>query len=65
MSMIVKSGADGAVTVPAELCRAAGLAPGTDLVAEVETGRIILETPRVPIWSGYWPSPPTRPRRTR
>ena len=42
MSTLVKADANGTVTLPAELCRAAGLAPGADLVAEVQTGRIIL-----------------------
>jgi len=42
MSTIVKADASGAVTLPAELCRAAGLAPGTDLAVEVQDGRIIL-----------------------
>jgi antitoxin component of MazEF toxin-antitoxin module len=50
MSTIVKADATGAVTLPAELCRAAGVAPGADLVAEVQDGRIVLERPRRPIW---------------
>ena len=50
MSMIVKADASGAVTVPAELCRAAGVAPEAELVAEVQTGRIVLEAARLPIW---------------
>jgi antitoxin component of MazEF toxin-antitoxin module len=50
MSTIVKADASGAVTLPAELCRAAGLAPGAELVAEVEAGRIVVQAPRVPIW---------------
>ena len=50
MSTIVKADATGAVTLPAELCRAAGVAPGADLVAEVQDGRIVLEQPRLPIW---------------
>ena len=37
MSTIVKADASGAVTLPAELCRAAGVEPGADLVAEVRT----------------------------
>ena len=45
MSTIVKADASGAVTLPAELCRAAGVEPGTDLVAEVEDGRIVLARP--------------------
>jgi antitoxin component of MazEF toxin-antitoxin module len=50
MSTIVKADATGAVVLPAELCRAAGVQPGADLVAEVQGGRIVLERPRVPIW---------------
>jgi antitoxin component of MazEF toxin-antitoxin module len=50
MSTIVKADASGAVTLPAELCRAAGVAPGADLVAEVQDGRIVIERPRLPIW---------------
>ena len=42
MSTILKADATGAVTLPAELCRAAGVAPGADLVVEVEAGRIVL-----------------------
>jgi antitoxin component of MazEF toxin-antitoxin module len=50
MSTIIKADASGAVTLPAELCRDAGVEPGTDLVAEVANGRIVLERPRRPIW---------------
>ena len=50
MSTLVKADASGAVTLPAELCRAAGVEPGADLVAEVQNGRIVLERPRLPIW---------------
>ncbi len=46
MSMVVKADASGVVTLPAELCRSAGLAPGAELVAEIETGRIVLEPMR-------------------
>jgi bifunctional DNA-binding transcriptional regulator/antitoxin component of YhaV-PrlF toxin-antitoxin module len=42
MSTIVKADATGSVTLPAELCRAAGIAPGADLVAEIQDGRIIV-----------------------
>ena len=42
MSTIIKADASGAVTLPAELCKAAGVEPGADLVAEVQAGRIIL-----------------------
>jgi antitoxin component of MazEF toxin-antitoxin module len=50
MSTIVKADASGAVVLPAEFCRAAGVAPGADLVAEVQNGRIVIERPRRPIW---------------
>jgi antitoxin component of MazEF toxin-antitoxin module len=50
MSTIVKADSSGAVTLPADLCRAAGVAPGADLVAEVQAGRIVLQSARVPIW---------------
>ncbi|HEV3079205.1 MAG TPA: AbrB/MazE/SpoVT family DNA-binding domain-containing protein [Gemmataceae bacterium] len=50
MSTIIKADASGAVMLPAELCRAAGVAPGTDLVAEVQAGRIVLESARPPFW---------------
>jgi antitoxin component of MazEF toxin-antitoxin module len=50
MSTIVKADASGAVTLPPELCRAAGVAPGADLVAEVQDGRIVLVRPRLPVW---------------
>ena len=46
MSTIVKADANGAVTLPAELCRAAGIQPQAELVAEVQTGRIVLEPAR-------------------
>ena len=42
MTTLLKADASGAVTLPAELCRAAGVAPGADLVAEVQEGRIVL-----------------------
>ena len=42
----IKADSSGAVTLPAELCRAAGVAPGADLVAAVEAGRIVVEAAR-------------------
>jgi antitoxin component of MazEF toxin-antitoxin module len=42
MSTIIKADADGAVLLPAELCRAAGVQPGADMTAEVRDGRIVL-----------------------
>jgi len=50
MSTTVTVGADGGVTLPAEVCRAAGLAPGAAVVAEVNDGRIVLAPQRRPIW---------------
>jgi antitoxin component of MazEF toxin-antitoxin module len=50
MSTIIKADANGAVTLPADLCRAAGVEPGADLVAEVRDGRIVLGPVRQPIW---------------
>ena len=47
MSTILKAGADGAVTLPAELCRAAGLEPGAELVAEIHDRRIVLAPARL------------------
>jgi antitoxin component of MazEF toxin-antitoxin module len=42
MSTILKADANGAVTLPADLCKAAGLTPGAELVAEVQADQIIL-----------------------
>ena len=50
MSTILKADAGGTVTLPAELCRAAGVEPGADLVAEVRDGRIVVAPKRLPIW---------------
>lgn len=36
MSTLLKADATGAMTLPAELCRAAGVAPGGELTAEVQ-----------------------------
>ena len=36
MSTILKADATGAVVLPVDLCRAAGVAPGTELVADVQ-----------------------------
>jgi antitoxin component of MazEF toxin-antitoxin module len=45
MSTILKADASGAVTLPAELCRAAGVEPGAELVVEVQAGQIVLGRP--------------------
>jgi antitoxin component of MazEF toxin-antitoxin module len=49
MSTILKADASGAVTLPAEFCRAAGVEPGGEVVAEVQAGRIVLESARLPL----------------
>jgi antitoxin component of MazEF toxin-antitoxin module len=46
VSFLVKADTSGAVTLPAELCQEAGLAPGAELVAEIEDGRIIVTPAR-------------------
>lgn len=51
MSTIIKADSSGAVMLPADLCRLAGVMPGADLVADVQkNGRIVLERTRRPIW---------------
>jgi antitoxin component of MazEF toxin-antitoxin module len=45
MSTIVKADANGAVTLPADLCRAAGVTPGSAVAADVNDGRIIITPP--------------------
>ncbi len=45
MSTLIKADASGAVTLPAELCQAAGVKPGAELVAEVQGGQITLRPP--------------------
>ena len=50
MPTIVKTDASGAITLPAELCRAAGVEPDTELMAEVQSGRIVLAPVRTAIW---------------
>jgi antitoxin component of MazEF toxin-antitoxin module len=42
MSTKINADATGAVTLPADLCRAAGISPGTELLAEVQDGHIVL-----------------------
>ena len=50
MSTILKADITGAVTLPAELCREAGLEPNAELNAEVRDGMIILGPILPPIW---------------
>jgi antitoxin component of MazEF toxin-antitoxin module len=46
MSTNVKADPSGAVLLPAELCRAAGVQPGSDLAADVQDGRIVVAPAR-------------------
>jgi len=50
MSTTLKADATGSVTLPAAICREAGVEPGAELVAEVKDGRIVVERRRLPIW---------------
>jgi hypothetical protein len=50
MSTLVKADANGAVTLSAELCRAAVVAPGADLVADIHEGHLVLGLARPPFW---------------
>jgi antitoxin component of MazEF toxin-antitoxin module len=50
MPTILTADDTGSVTLPADLCRAAGVAPGTNLVAQVQSGRIVLESAPSPFW---------------
>ena len=50
MSTILNADANGAVTLPAELCRAAGVAPGAEIVAEVLSGSIVPKQASQPFW---------------
>jgi len=50
MSTIIKSEPNGSITLSADLCRAAGLEAGAELVAEVRPGQIVLEPARPPLW---------------
>jgi len=45
MSTTLKADAAGGVVLPPDLCRAAGIAAGAELVAEVEDGRIVVTRP--------------------
>ena len=42
MSITLKVDACGTLTLPADLCRAAGAEPGSELVADTVAGRIVL-----------------------
>jgi hypothetical protein len=49
VSTIIKADATGAVLLPAEFCRAAGVEPGAEVMAEIQAGRIVLESARLPL----------------
>ena len=42
MSTIIKADAAGTITLPAELCQAAGVEPGAELEADLRDGRIVV-----------------------
>jgi bifunctional DNA-binding transcriptional regulator/antitoxin component of YhaV-PrlF toxin-antitoxin module len=44
MSTLIKADSNGTVTLPADLCRSAGVEPGAELVAEVRAGHIIVKS---------------------
>lgn len=46
----IKADISGAVMLPAELCRAASVVPGANLVAEVDAGQIVVKAVRPPVW---------------
>jgi len=50
MSTIVKADITGALTLPAEFCREAGLESHAELTAEIRDGMIILGPVLPPIW---------------
>jgi len=50
MSTILKTDAAGTLTIPADVCRAAGIEPGGELAVKTEDGAIVLNRPRPPIW---------------
>jgi bifunctional DNA-binding transcriptional regulator/antitoxin component of YhaV-PrlF toxin-antitoxin module len=46
MSTTLTVDASGTLTLPADLCRAAGAAPGTDVVADVRNGQVVVAPAR-------------------
>jgi antitoxin component of MazEF toxin-antitoxin module len=46
MSTTLTVDANGAVTIPPNLCREAGAAPGTEVVADVRNGRVVVAPAR-------------------
>ena len=49
MSTILRADTSGTVTLPADLCRAAGVEPGAEVVAEIQAGQIVLGPARLPL----------------
>jgi antitoxin component of MazEF toxin-antitoxin module len=50
VSTTIKADASGAVTLPADLCRAVGVEPGGNVTVVVWDGKIVLGPARPPIW---------------
>jgi antitoxin component of MazEF toxin-antitoxin module len=50
MSVILKADAAGTLTIPADVCREAGLNPGAEVAVEADAGRLVVSRPRPPIW---------------
>jgi bifunctional DNA-binding transcriptional regulator/antitoxin component of YhaV-PrlF toxin-antitoxin module len=46
VTSLLKVDPTGAVTLPAESCQAAGVAPGSDLLVEIQGSRIVLQPPQ-------------------
>ena len=46
MATTLKADADGRVTLPADLCREAGVTPEAELIADVRDGRIVVAPAR-------------------
>lgn len=46
MTALLQVDPSGAVTLPVELCQAAGVAPGSELMVEIQAGRIVLQAPQ-------------------
>jgi antitoxin component of MazEF toxin-antitoxin module len=50
MSVILKADAAGTLTIPADVCREAGVNPGAEVAVEADAGRLVVSRPRPPIW---------------
>jgi antitoxin component of MazEF toxin-antitoxin module len=46
MSVILKADAAGTLTIPADVCREAGLNPGAEVAVEADAGRLVVSRPR-------------------